>query len=74
MTRLPTLNARQVIQALHRAGFERGHQRGSHLVFIHPLTEHSTTVPIHPGDLRRDLVRQILKQAGLTEKAFAALL
>ena len=74
MTRLPTLNARQVIQALERGGFYRGHQRGSHLILYHPITERMTTVPIHPGDLRRGLLRQIIKQAGLTERTFRPLL
>lgn len=74
MTRLPTLNARQVIQALDRGGFERGHQRGSHLILYHTITERMTTVPIHPDELRRGLLRQIIKQAGLTERTFRALL
>lgn len=68
MTRLPTLNARQVIEALERGGFERGHQRDSHLILYHPITERMTTVPVHPCDLLRGLLRQIIKQAGLTEK------
>lgn len=74
MTRLPTLNARQVVQALKRGGFEALHQRGSHLVLHHPITGKLTTVPIHPGDLQRGLIRQITKQAGLTETEFRSLI
>jgi len=74
MTRLPTLNARQVVQALKRGGFVKTGQRGSHLFLHHPATGRLTGVPIHPGDLRRGLVRQIIQQAGLTEKGFRLLL
>ncbi|MBI5769784.1 MAG: type II toxin-antitoxin system HicA family toxin [Verrucomicrobia bacterium] len=74
MTRLPTLNARQVVQALKRAGFVEQHQRGSHLYFSHLTNGRVTTVPIHPGDLSRRLVRQIIQQAGLSEKELSALL
>jgi predicted RNA binding protein YcfA (HicA-like mRNA interferase family) len=74
VTRLPTLNARQILQALRRAGFVEVNQRGSHLYLTHPETGHTTTVPVHPGDVDRWLLRQIIQQAGLTEEAFRALL
>lgn len=74
MTRLPTVNARKVIAALKRAGFEEAKQRGSHLYFWHPVRKLETSVPIHPGDLKRSLVRGILQQAGLTEDEFRKLL
>jgi len=74
MSRLPTLTARQVLQALKRGGFASSHQRGSHLYLEHPVTKCSTTVPMHPGDLRRSLLKEIIKQAGLTEDEFHELL
>lgn len=33
-----------------------------------------TSVPMHPGDVNRGLVRAIIKQADLTEKEFLDLL
>ena len=74
MTRLPTLNARQILRALQRRGFLQVHQRGSHRYLSHPITGRITCVPIHPGDLGRRLVREIIKQAGLTESEFRSLL
>ena len=66
MTRLPTVNARQMIAALRRAGFEEAGQRGSHRYFWHPTRRLTTCVPTHGGsDLKRSLVRSILQQAGL---------
>jgi mRNA interferase HicA len=74
MTRLPTVNARKVIAALKRAGFEEIKQRGSHLYFWHPVRQLETCVPMHGGDLKRSLVRGILRQTGLTEDQFRELL
>lgn len=74
MTRLPGVTARQMVAALMAAGFESKGQKGSHFHLRHPVTHHRTTVPIHPGDLDRGLVKKILKQAGVTEDVFRQLL
>ena len=74
MTRLPTLNARKVLAALKRAGFEEYYQKASHLYLRHPAKDLETCVPMHGGDLGRNLLRAIIHQAGLTEKEFQKLL
>jgi len=74
MTRLPTLTARKVVAALKRAGFEEVRQDSSHLYFWHPICQLGTCVPMHSGDLKRSLVRGIIRQAGLTEEEFRKLL
>ncbi len=74
MSRLPSLTSKQVLKALLRGGFVRKHQRGSHLTLHHPGTGQHTTVPMHCGDLYRGLVKDIIKQAGLTEEQFRELL
>ncbi|MEP6833586.1 MAG: type II toxin-antitoxin system HicA family toxin [Gemmatimonas sp.] len=74
MGRLPTVTAREMVAALKRAGFEEDEQRGSHLRMWHPERKFITTVPIHPGDLPRPLVKAILKQSGLSEEEFRDLL
>jgi len=70
MIRLPTLNARRLIQAMKRAGFEEVRQHGSHLFLWHPEKRREICIPVHGKDLGRNLVRAILQQAGLTEKEF----
>ena len=70
MTRLPMVSARKMIHALEQAGFVADGQKGSHLYFWHPLRKILTAVPMHPGDLKRSLVRAILRQVGLTEAEF----
>lgn len=74
MTRLPTLNARKVVAALKRAGFEEIGFKGSHLYLHHPVKDEETCVPMHSGDLGRNLVRAIIQQAQLSEDEFRQLL
>jgi len=74
MTRLPTLTARKLVAALNQAGFEEVKWRGRHLYLAHLAKDLETCVPMHAGDLGRDLVRAIIHQAGLTEDEFRNLL
>lgn len=74
MTRLPQVDAARLIRALKRGGFVEHEHRGSHLALKHPVTGSRTTVPVHGGDVKRGLLKQILKQAGLTETQFRELM
>jgi predicted RNA binding protein YcfA (HicA-like mRNA interferase family) len=68
--RLPMIDATRMVKALKRAGFVETGQKGSHLLLEHPITKFQTSVPIHGGDLKRGLMKAILKQAGLSEDEF----
>jgi predicted RNA binding protein YcfA (HicA-like mRNA interferase family) len=74
--RLPSLKARDVIRALHRAGFSIVRTSGSHYRLVHdddPTRQ--TTVPVHGGkDIPRGTVSDIIKQAGFTVDEFLDLL
>ncbi len=75
MGKLPVLSAKRVVRALLLAGFHIHHQTGSHARLFHNTRpELRVTIPIHPGDLPRSLVKRILKQASLTEEDFLKLL
>jgi predicted RNA binding protein YcfA (HicA-like mRNA interferase family) len=74
MERLPTLAARQVMQALERAGFSHHHTRGSHYYFKHPDRPRPVPVPYHARDIKRGLLRAIIQQAGMTVEEFLELL
>ena len=75
MSRLPTLTPRKVIQALERGGFSVDHVTGSHHRLKHRSDPtRSTVVPFHGRDLKRPVLRSILKQAGLSEEEFLDLL
>lgn len=64
MPPLPILTAKQVVKGLERNGFVFARQRGSHVTYRH---DHGrlAVVPMHSGDLKRGMLRSILRQAGL---------
>lgn len=70
MSRLPNLNAKKIIRALKRAGFEDNGQEGSHRYFWNPISNRQTGVPMHSGDVKRNLMKEIIQQAGLSEDEF----
>lgn len=70
MSRLTNLNAIKIIRALKRAGFVENGQRGSHRYFWNATSKCETAVPMHSGDLRRSLMKAIIRQAGLSEDEF----
>lgn len=75
MPRLPVLNAREIVRALERGGFEFARQRGGHAIMIHPLTKKVAVVPMHGGkDVLPETLGGILQQAGLTREEFRRLL
>ena len=74
MTRLPTLTAKKLVAALKRAGFIENGQHGSHLYLWHSEKQIQTCVPIHGKDVKRNLLKLILRQAELTEEEFRGFL
>jgi predicted RNA binding protein YcfA (HicA-like mRNA interferase family) len=70
MSRLPNLTAAALVRALKRAGFVEVEQKGSHRTFVNLTTHCGTTVPMHSGDLRRSLMKEIIRQAGFSEDEF----
>lgn len=73
MSLLPILAAREVLRRLFKAGFKIQNQKGSHIKLFNPITGRRTGIPLHPGDLNRKLIREIIKQAGLTIEKFLKL-
>ena len=69
MSRLPVLGWRQVTTALEQAGFVFDRQKGSHMVYYHPQTNHTVVVPKHRA-IKRGMLREIIKGANLTREEF----
>ncbi len=70
MSRLPQVRPQELINALRRKGFVYVKQIGSHRILVDEKRDLQTSVPIHPGDVGRGLLKKILKQAGLSEDEF----
>jgi predicted RNA binding protein YcfA (HicA-like mRNA interferase family) len=76
MTGLPAVNAARLIRALQRAGFFVHHATGGHYVLKHPdRPAVRIVVPYHGNaDIKRGVLRSILRQAGLTADNLISLL
>ena len=68
MTNLPSVSAARLIRALQRPGFFVHHATGGHYVLKHPdRPAVRVVVPYHgSADVKRGILRSILRQAGLT--------
>jgi predicted RNA binding protein YcfA (HicA-like mRNA interferase family) len=70
MGSLPILKPREAVRVLERLGFVQVRQRGSHRQFRHP-DGRQTTVPDHGSrDISPIILRQIIKDIGLTPDEF----
>jgi len=70
MAKPPVMRPQEVAAILERLGFREIRQRGSHKQYRHP-DGRGTTVPFHPGrDVSPLLLRQIVKDIGLTIEEF----
>ena len=65
--KLPRITARELLRALHRAGWAEDHQTGSHLFLRHPSRPGTAIVPIHARVvIKPKTLQSILDQAGLS--------
>ncbi len=66
-TELHPLKPGQLLRALKKAGFYEHHQTGSHLQLKHPQRpELRVTLLMHAREIKRSVLKSILKQADLT--------
>lgn len=70
---MPSFKAREVIKILKKLGFEEKRQTGSHLIMYHPKRKYIIPVPMHAKDLKKGLLKGIIKQAESTEEEFLKL-
>ena len=68
--KLPILKSREVVSILFKARFIKKRQTGSHLIFLNPDTGKIVPVPIHVKDIKKGLLKAIIKEADLTEEEF----
>jgi predicted RNA binding protein YcfA (HicA-like mRNA interferase family) len=73
VSRLPVIGWRRVTAALEKAGFVFDRQKGSHMVYYHPQTNHTVVVPKHRV-IKKGMLREIIKGANLTREEFLDLL
>lgn len=74
-SKLPVLSARQVCTALAKIGFDKvpGRGKGSHIFLYRDDPSTGLTVP-DQRELKKGILRAIIRQAGLTVEEFIQLL
>ena len=74
MTRLPRVAGADIVRVLERAGFSIVRQKGSH-AFLRNADGRTTVVPLHSGEtIGPGLLSKIMRDAGLNQEQFEALL
>lgn len=64
--KLPVITSKKLLKALQRAGFVIDRQRGSHISMYHPdKPEFIVVIPFHNVDLKKGMLKRILKDADM---------
>ncbi|MAG78263.1 hypothetical protein CL616_02760 [archaeon] len=70
MTRLILISGKEMCKLVEKLGFEKVHQKGSHVRYKHQ-DGRLTVVPVHGNeDIGRGLLREILKQIKLSREEY----
>ncbi len=71
MTRLPEFKYKALTKKLNKAGyFLKRSSSGSHEVWFNPENKKTSIIPKHNKPLPKGLLRDIIRQMGLTVKEF----
>lgn len=72
MSRLPIISGDDFVKAVRKIGYVWDYTEGSHMILLHP-SKGRLSVPRHK-EIGRGLLRNLIKDAGLTRDEFLALL
>lgn len=70
---MASFKPKEVVSILQKLGFLKKRQTGSHLIMFHPESQIIIPVPMHTRDIRKGLMKGIIKQANSTEEEFIKL-
>lgn len=70
---MASFKPKEVISILQKLGFLKKRQTGSHSIMFHPIFQIIISVPLHTKDVKKGLMKSIIKQAKSTEKDFLKL-
>ncbi|MBI5959716.1 MAG: type II toxin-antitoxin system HicA family toxin [Chloroflexi bacterium] len=73
MSRLPSVSGRECVRALEKVGFVVRRQTGSHIIIQRDDPYSQIVVPNHK-EIKKGLLRKIIKDTGLTVDGFIELL
>jgi len=64
MSNVPSLTPKDIVRILKQKGFILDRSRGSHQIWLHPVSRKRAVVPMHNKDIPSGTLYAILKQAG----------
>ena len=70
---MASFKPKEVVRILQKLGYIPKRQTGSHLIMYHPKKHKIIPVPIHSKDIKKGLLRAIIKEAESTEQEFLKL-
>jgi len=73
MSKLTIISSKEMVVILKRLGFDEIRQTGSHKLFSRRQDGRNTVLPMHSKDLKRGLIKAILKDIGLTVEDYEAI-
>lgn len=74
MGRLTGFNYKEIARKLRKTGYVFDRQpKGSHEIWINPLTRKRITVPNHPGDIPEGTLQAVLKTVEIAPEDFLKL-
>jgi predicted RNA binding protein YcfA (HicA-like mRNA interferase family) len=65
MSNIPALTPKDIVRILKKKGFVLDRSRGSHQIWLHPVSRKRAIVPMHNKDIPAGTLYSILKQAGI---------
>ncbi|HBI81451.1 MAG TPA: hypothetical protein DDY04_05820 [Bacteroidales bacterium] len=65
MSNTPSLTPKDVVRILKQNGFVLDRSRGSHQIWLHPVSRKRAVIPMHNKDIPTGTLYSILKQAGI---------
>jgi len=65
MSKLALVTSKEMCKIAERRGFQKLRQKGSHATYADNYGN-ATVIPMHAGDMKRSLIRSIIRDLGLT--------
>ena len=73
MSKLTIISSKEMVAILKRLGFDEIRQTGSHKFLSRQQDGRNTVIPMHGKDLKRGLIKAILKDIGVTDEDYEAI-
>lgn len=74
MPKLPAIPPQKLAKVLEKKGFALDRIRGIHHVYVYPVTKITISIPFHRKEIKRGILLDLMRQAGITREELIELL